>query len=301
MFAAVSLLVALSSGFQTPAFQADTAFSLLKAQCAFGPRVPGTEPHVKCRDLIKSQADKYCDSANLQPFTHTWSQDGESKPMWNVIGYQNWEKAKVRIALFTHWDTRPYATEERLAENRRKPILGANDGASGTAILMELMRAMKGKVPEDLGIAYVFVDGEDLGPDIDEMFLGAIAYSKAPSAPKPDYGILLDMVGDKDLAIPMEPNSYNWAPNLVRSFYQLANRVGLGSTFVADWGPEVMDDHFPLNQSGIPTMDLIDFRYPAWHTLRDTPENCSAKSLGKVGVMLELWLTQKPTWVYKPR
>ena len=126
--------------------------------------------------------------------------------MWNVIGYQNWEKAKTRVLLIAHWDTRPTADMEDTPDRQMRPIIGASDGASGVAVLLELMRVLKGANP-DLGIQYLFVDGEDLGPGLDEMFLGAEHYAKNLPLHKPQYGILLDMVGDKDLRITMEPNS----------------------------------------------------------------------------------------------
>jgi len=214
--------------------------------------------------------------------------------MSNIIGEQNWKDAKIRVLLLAHWDTRPTSDMDNNPANSRKPILGANDGASGVAVLLELMRVMKGRLPKDVGVMYLLTDGEDLGPDLDEMFLGARAFMKDLPKPKPDYGILLDMIGDKDLKVPMEPNSLRYAGTLVREFYLNAARAGLKSAFPMTYGPVIEDDHMPLNEGGIPTMDLIDFDYAAWHTQADTVDKCSAESLGKIGIALESWLLKSP-------
>jgi glutaminyl-peptide cyclotransferase len=237
---------------------------------------------------------KSCTNVRLQEFTHKWSKTGKDVKMWNIIGEQNWEKAKVRVLLMAHWDTRPYANEDPNPENREKPILGANDGASGVAVLLELMRVLKER-NSDVGIMYLMTDGEDLGPGIDEMFLGAEHFAKNLPNPKPEYGILLDMVGSKNAVIAIESNSYYYAKPLVQGFYRHAQSMGFGKTFPNRFGQAISDDHLALNAAGIPTMDLIDFEnLKHWHTVTDTPENCSAESLGIVGSALEMWLLKKP-------
>lgn len=263
-----------------------------------GPRVPNTEPHEKTRDRLVEEMKQHCENVRLQEFTHEWSRTGKAVKMANVIGEQNWANAKTRVVLVAHWDTRPSADQEYSEENRIKPIPGANDGASGVAILLELMRVSKTYANKDLGIMYVMVDGEDLGPGLDEMFLGARYFSQHLPERKPDYGILLDMVGDKDLKVPVEPNSYQMAKPLVVKFYQYARELGYESTFPNEYGPEILDDHLSMNEAGIPTMDLIDFDYRPWHTLGDTPDKCSPESLGKIGRMLEAWLARTPAFRY---
>ncbi len=213
--------------------------------------------------------------------------------MWNIIAEQNWEKAEIKVCLFAHWDTRPSADQELDEANQLKPIPGANDGASGVAVLVELARALKGKLPANVGVQYVLVDGEDLGPGLDEMFLGADYYAKQMTKGSANYGILLDMIGDKDLHVPKEPNSMRMAPTLVKELYLHAARVNLRDAFPSVIGPEILDDHLPLNEAGLPTIDLIDFDYAPWHTLGDTPDKCSAASLGKVGKLLETWLLRE--------
>jgi glutaminyl-peptide cyclotransferase len=283
---------------QTMGFDEAKSWTWLTKQCALGPRFPGAPAQVKCRDLIVEETKKHCVDVTLQPFSHTWSATRKSVNMWNVIGFQNWEKAETRVVLLAHWDTRPTANQEETAEGKKKPILGANDGASGVAVLLELMRNTK-SAPKNLGICYLFVDGEDLGPGLNEMFLGATFFSKNLPKPRPDYGILLDMIGDADLRVPVEPNSYQLAPDLTLALYRHAKSVGLEKTFPMEYGPTIMDDHLSLNDAGIPTVDLIDFDYEPWHTLHDTVDKCSPKSLGKVGKLLETWLMKSDTW--KPR
>jgi glutaminyl-peptide cyclotransferase len=279
-------------------FDKGVAWTWLTKQCDMGPRNTGSEAQLKCRDMILAEAKKQCDTAEIQPLTHTWSHTRKTLNLYNVIGYQNWEKASVRVVLMAHYDTRPTADQEEDPAKRAKPILGANDGASGVAVLLELMRHTKSANPQ-LGICYMFNDGEDLGPDLSEMFLGADYFSKNLPKPKPDYGILLDMIGDKDLRVPVEPQSYAYAKDLTLAVYRHAKTVGLEKTFPIEFGPTIEDDHIPMNKAGIPMLDLIDFDYEPWHTLRDTPDKCSPESLGKVGKLLETWVKQESPW--KPR
>ena len=241
---------------------------------------------------------KSCENVRLQELSHVWSENKKKVTMWNVIGEQNWEKATIRVLLLAHWDTRPYADQDPDEANRTKPITGANDGASGVAVLLELMRVMKDRLPKNVGVMYLMTDGEDLGPSLEEMFLGAVHFSKNLPKPAPDYGILLDMIGDKDLSVPVERNSFQFAPSLIRALYAHAKTVGLSKAFPNEFGGYIEDDHICLNQAGIPTIDFIDFTYEPWHTVRDTPDKCSAESLGKVGKMLETWLMKDPP--FKP-
>ena len=274
-------------------FDKSLAWASLVKQCDFGPRPPFLPSHQKCQDYIEAELKKTCDTVRLQPFTHKWSTTGSTVSMANVIGEQNWKEAKTRVLLIAHWDTRPTADQESDEESKKKPILGADDGASGVAVLIELSRVMKAANP-DLGIMYLMVDGEDLGPGIDEMFLGAVEFSKHLPDPKPDYGILLDMIGNKGVSVPIEPNSLQMAGTVVRSFYRFQQANQFAKTFPATMGPTIEDDHLSLNQAGVPTIDLIDFSYPSWHTLADTVDKCSADSLYQIGGALELWLTKNP-------
>ncbi|HSI72414.1 MAG TPA: M28 family peptidase, partial [Fimbriimonas sp.] len=213
------------------AFDENRSWLDLTKQLGYGVRAPGSVGHLKTRDYIADELKKTCENVRFQEFTHKWSRNGQTVKMWNVIGEQNWKKAKVRVLLLAHWDTRPTADQEWDRARAGRPILGANDGASGVAVLLELARVLKVSHPEDLGIMYLFTDGEDLGPGLDEMFLGAVHFSKNLPSPPPMYGILLDMIGDKDLVVPMEPNSRQYAPELMDAFYAHAEAIGLGKTF----------------------------------------------------------------------
>jgi hypothetical protein len=162
--------------------------------------------------------------------------------------------------------------------------------------MLELMRVLKQRAAP-VGVMYLMTDGEDLGPKDDEMFLGAIKFAREQPLPRPTYGILLDMLGDKDLEVPMEQNSVQAAPDLMKALYKHAKAVGLQDTFPAIQKYNILDDHLALNQiGGIPTIDLIDFDYPDWHKTTDTADKCSAESLGKVGKLLETWLQRLKPW-----
>lgn len=275
---------------QNPAtlFDRERAWKHLIAQCDFGPRPPGTEAHKKCRDYIVAEAKKHTDKVILQEFTHKWSKTGETLTMWNVVAEMNFGKPKT-VLLLAHWDTRPFADWDPDPAKRNQPILGANDGASGVAVLLELMRVFK-ENPPPVNVTFLFTDGEDLGPDLNEMFLGAKHFVTRVNPRDYWYGILLDMIGDKDLKIPKEPNSIYYARSLVDRFYRHAHEIGLGSTFPMTTQSPIEDDHIPLNLAGIPTMNLIDFDYEWWHTTHDTPDKCSPESLGKVGRAVESFL-----------
>lgn len=261
--------------------------------------MPGSAAHKKCRDYIYGEMQKSCTNARLQEFSHVWSQNQKSITMWNIIGDQNWKDATVRVVLFAHWDSRAEADQDRDVENRKLPIPGANDGASGVAVLLELARVLKDHLPPSVGVEYVMTDGEDLGPGEDEMYLGADLYANGiASMPKANYGILLDMIGQKDLVVPKEVNSIRYVNRLMSAFYDHAASVGLSSTFPSTVGEEIDDDHLPMIKAGLPTIDLIEFSgyAPYWHTLQDTPDKCSADSLGKVGKLLQTWLQKTPTF-----
>jgi glutaminyl-peptide cyclotransferase len=176
---------------------------------------------------------------------------------------------------------------------RATPVPGANDGASGTAVLLHLAELLAASAPP-MGVDLLFVDGEDYGPEIDDMFLGAIRYAeRLPAEGRPVYGVLLDMVGDADPLFPVEANSAEMAPIVVQKVWRAADRLGYDDYFPDGVGRRATDDHIFLNQAGLPTADVIDFVYGPgnayWHTPDDTPEHVSASTLGMVGeVVTEL-------------
>jgi glutaminyl-peptide cyclotransferase len=264
---------------ERPPFDAQRAFADLEKQVSFGPRVPGTRGHLQCRDWLLTELEKYADRVELQTFTRVVN--GKSLRMYNIFGIFN-ENAKKRVMLCAHWDTRPTADEELDPVNRKKPILGANDGASGVAVLLELARQFKVKRPE-VGVIIAFWDGEDYGPDVNNMLMGSRYFAKNMGKLRPTYGILLDMVGDKDLQIYKEGNSVYAAPQLVDKVWKMAGELGYRKYFPEAVKYTIIDDHVPLIEAGVPCIDLIDFDYPYWHTLQDTVDKCSPESLRVVG------------------
>jgi Zn-dependent M28 family amino/carboxypeptidase len=268
-----------------PEFNGAKAFAQLKAQTDFGPRNPNSNGHRKCLDYLLAELGKYTDNVTRQSFVHN-GYDNEVLKLANVFGSFN-EKSTDRILLLAHWDTRPRADEEKEGSKQTQPILGANDGASGVAVLLELARLFK-QTPPPNGVDILFVDGEDYGKphDQESYFLGSRYFMKTKSQNyEPRFAILLDMVGDKDLQIPMEQNSMTHAPEAVELIWSTAEKLGV-TQFVNVPGEQISDDHIPLNDGGVQTADIIDFQYPYWHTLQDTPDKCSAESLEAVGKVL---------------
>lgn len=270
-----------------PRFDGEAALALASRQVAFGPRVPGTEAHRAQASWMTARLDSLGAEVAVDSFTHVTTR-GDTLPLFNVLARFRPAEAR-RVLLLAHWDTRPTADEEADPALRATPIPGANDGASGTAVLLHLAALLAGS-PPPMGVDLLFVDGEDYGPGTDDMFLGAIRYAETlPDRDRPIYGVLLDLVGDADPSFPVEANSAELAPLVVRKVWRTAARLGYGDVFPERVGPRLGDDHLPLNQAGLPTVDVIDFDYPYWHTLQDTPERLSAATLEMVGeVVAEL-------------
>jgi len=305
--AALLLLCALAPGTAAapPAscFNGERAYAQLKSLCAMGPRVPGSPAARKAGDWLLQTLRGLGDEAWEQPFTHVvrkghpmakghpeWSTRG--LPMRNIVCRFK-PKAARRVLLAAHWDSRPFADMDPDRSKRQQPVPGANDAASGVVVLLELARCLKAKAPS-MGVDIVFFDGEDWGPQghLEEYFLGSKAYARSLGRPLPEAGILLDMVGDRNLSLPMEPFSLQAAPELVERLWNTAERLGFGHLFLRETGPAVQDDHLPLIQRGVPMVDIIDFDYPEWHTLRDTPAACSAASLDAVGKVVEAFVRE---------
>jgi glutaminyl-peptide cyclotransferase len=279
------------------AFDADAAMTYTRAQLAFGPRVPGTPAHVKAGDWIVAMMKQRADTVVEQRFTHRTA-DGKTLPLRNVLARFNPTAAR-RILYVTHWDTRPTADEDRVLGNRNTPIPGANDGAAGVGMFVALGDALK-KVPPTVGVDLLFVDGEDYGKNFDPPYTDVLLGSQyfANHLPSPDYrpmyGVLWDMIADKDLNIYQEARSVRAAPEVVSRVWQKAADLGYSKYFVTRAGQEVTDDHVPLLEKGLRVIDVIDIDYgppaadggadPSYHhTLQDTIDKISAKSLQIVG------------------
>lgn len=269
-----------------PAFDGDAAFELLKRQVAFGPRVPGMPGHAAQLEWMTSYLKERADTVMLQPFTHT-AANGRRLHMTNVFARFR-PDATARILVLAHWDTRPTADMDE--ERPHEPIDGANDGASGVAVLLQLADMMR-RTPPPIGVDVLLVDGEDYGPGENDMYLGAKYFAaNQPAGYPPLYGILLDMVADRNPMFPVEGNSSRLAPEVVERVYGVAEQLGLGAYFPRRVGPWVSDDHIPLNQAGIRTINIIDFDYGPgnryWHTHQDVVENTGPLGLELVGRVL---------------
>jgi len=269
----------------TPRFEGESAFAYLEKQTSFGPRTPNSSGHAECLDYLASTLRGTTPSVELQTFREN-GYKGESLVLTNVIARFRPEDGN-RILLCAHWDSRPRADQDPDPAKRTQAILGANDGASGVAVLLEIARLLK-ETPPPVGVDIVLFDGEDYGRegDLNYYFLGAkhFAYNKHADY-VPRFGILLDMIGDADLEIPREQNSILFAPDIVEKVWSAARSLGIWQ-FTDNIQPAVSDDHLVLNEVGIKTIDLIDFNYPYWHTTQDTPERCSAQSLEAVGTVI---------------
>jgi hypothetical protein len=284
-------LIFLGCQSNVPRFDENHAFSYLVAQCDFGPRNPGSDGYYACLDYLITELDQSANEIILQDFSYQERRYNKQYNLENIIARFN-PDSEFQTVISAHWDTRPWADQEDLRQDRDQPIIGANDGASGVAILLELAKIM-GENPPPIGVNLVFFDGEDLGvPGENETYCqGSRFFAKNLPIPRPDEAINLDMVGDKQLVLPIERYSLEYHPELVRHLWDRAKDMGLDA-FIGRVDYAIYDDHIPLNEiAGIPSIDLIDFKYPNsyanfWHTMNDIPENCSEESLGQVGALM---------------
>jgi len=267
-------------------FDGARAFTHLQAQCEFGPRVPGTDAHERCQAYLKRELSRWADEVREQKFrAEVQSGSIELTNLIAVFHPPTGDKPAATWAMVcAHWDSRPTADNETDPARRAQPIPGANDGASGAAVVLELARTLAAKRPP-VGVMLVLFDGEDYGPDVDHMLLGARHFAKEYRGPKIDWAVLLDMIGERDLRIPIEGYSQRMAPAVVKRIWNVARARG-SSVFVDRKSGYIGDDHLPLLRAGIPCIVLIDFDYPYWHTLADTPDKCAPESLQAVGDVL---------------
>ena len=274
---------------QAPAFDADSAYALLERQVAFGPRVPGTEGHAAQLAWMTSYLEARADTVIHQTFEHTYPDDYRAE-LTNVFARFR-PGAPDRVLLLAHWDTRPTADYESDPDLQDEPIPGANDGASGTAVLLQLADVLSRHSPP-IGVDILLTDGEDYAAD--HMYLGAEYFAaNPPPGYSPYYGILLDMVADLDPRFPQEGYSRRYAPEVVARVWRMAERLGYGHHFPDEHQIPITDDHVPLNEAGIRTVNIIDFDYGPgnvyWHTLEDDLENVGPLGLRVVGeVVAEL-------------
>ena len=276
-------------------FNGAQAYEYLKALCALGPRYSGSPGMTQQQQMLEEHFRKQGATVRRQTFAVRHPRDGSRVEMANLI--IQWRPERMeRVLLAAHYDTRPFPDRDPV--NPRGVFVGANDGASGVAVLMEL-GAQMATLPGKLGVDFVLFDGEELVYDDDDnYFIGSEFFSRDYAAERPAYkyrwAVLLDMVGDSNLQILQEQNSLRWPDSrpLVKSIWETAGRLKVRE-FIPRLGHEIRDDHLKLhNTAGIPACDLIDFDYPYWHTAADTPDKCSALSLAKVGWVVDEWLKQ---------
>ena len=284
-----------------PTFNADSAYLFIQKQVDFGPRVPNTPEHKACAEFLANELRRFGaevieQKANLRAF------DGTILEAINIIGSFNPENNN-RILLFAHWDSRPFADNDPNPENHRTAVLGANDGASGVGVLLEIARLI-GNNPPDIGIDIIFFDAEDYGQPMfdtgrrieDSWALGAQHWARNPHKPnyRARFGILLDMVGAKGATFLKEGFSMRYAPHIVEKVWAKARSLGYGDLFIDRKGGYITDDHLYVNQIiGIPSINIIDFDengfFEYWHTINDTMEHIDKGVLKAVGqVVLEV-------------
>ncbi|MBO4646203.1 MAG: M28 family peptidase [Bacteroidales bacterium] len=283
-----------------PAYSADSAFLFVKAQTDFGPRVPNTPAHKQCLEFLKQTLAEYCDTLYCQEFTAK-AYDGTELKSCNIIGSFAPEKTK-RIVLASHWDSRPFADHDAEEANRQKPIDGANDGASGVGVLLEVARQLSLKSPE-VGVDIVFFDAEDYGtpegvsaPEGEWWGLGSQYWSQKPHIPgyRALYGILLDMVGNANARFRHEGFSELYGRSVINKVWGTAGQLGYGDVFLNATSHPITDDHYYVNTlAGFPMIDIIhqeDYTgtgFPAtWHTLNDNIEHIDKNMLAIVGTTL---------------
>jgi len=239
-------------------------------------------------DWLASELATRADTVVVQQWRHVTSK-GHRLELRNILARFRPE-ATDRILFVAHWDTRPVADQDPDPAKRKLPIPGANDGASGVAVLLGVADALKGRPPA-LGVDLLFVDGEDYGDfaDSTESLIGSRYFALHLPGPgyAPLFAVVLDMVGDKDLELYYEGNSNGFAPEVVQRVWRTAERLGYGAVFIHGVRHTLTDDHVPLQQVGIHAIDLIDFDYGPnnsyWHTGEDTIDKISAQSLTIVG------------------
>ena len=284
---------------RVPVFNRDTAYYFVQRQVDFGHRHMGSPGHEACKDWIIAKLESYDVSVTTQEFTATLF-DGSSHPATNIIGKINPTNTN-RILLAAHWDSRQMAEKDPDASKRNDPILGADDGGSGVAVLLEMARTLQTH-PIDLGLDLVFFDAEDAGANgggrEETWCLGSQHYARNVPNPTPRYGILLDMVGSKGATFPQEGWSLQYAPNVVQDIWKLANSMGYGHYFVNTRVPGLVDDHLFVNQIGkIPMIDIINYANNSFgsyhHTHDDNMDIIDRRTLGVVGQVVLAYLARE--------
>lgn len=287
-----------ASGAEPTAPDAERAFGYLQQICEIGPRISGTEGMAQQQKLLSQHFTALKAQVAFQEWDTPHPVSGQPVRLKNMI--VSWHpESTERVLLCCHYDTRPKPDEEFLPRYRESPFIGANDGGSGVALLMELGHFMP-DLPVPQGVDFVFFDAEELIYKKPGKFcLGSEYFSTQYRDAPPPYryrcGVLLDMVGDKNLKIYKEVNSTRLAGFVTDSVWASAKATGVKEFVAKRYQDGIYDDHMPLNQiAAIPTCDVIDFDYPHWHRRNDLPAACSGDSLAKVATVMQHWLQNVP-------
>lgn len=283
-----------------PQFNADSAMTYAGTQVALGPRVPGSDAHRRCADWISARLN----AAGADTVVNQIATLNDGTPVRNIFGRFGIEKTR-RILLLAHYDTRPIADEDPDPANRTKPIDGANDGASGVAVLLETARLIGASTPAS-GVDILLVDVEDSGNagDDDSWARGSKYFADnmpyGTTEPMPVCAILLDMVGGRDARFSREMFSQQYASQIVNEVWRAAKDAGHADRFINSIGGAVNDDHLPLLKAGIPAIDIIETDNaqsgtfnPTWHTLADNMDNLDANTLQAVGETIITYIYNK--------
>ena len=293
-----------------PEFNADSAYAYCAAQCDFGPRTMNSEAHDRCADWIEQKFRQFGCEVQLQK-ADLKGYAGTTLKTRNIIARAN-PSATTRLLVCAHYDCRPWADNDPDSTNWRKPVMGANDGASGIAVMLELARLMQNDTTLAVGVDFVCFDAEDWGTpqwaDVsdngDSWALGAQYFAdNLPKSYDVRYGVLLDMVGGQGARFYQEGVSKQYAPAIVKKIWRAARKAGYGSTFPTSDGGMITDDHVPLNQkAGIPTIDIINYYPdcaqssfgPTWHTVIDDMNHIDPATLKAVGqTMVQVIYSEK--------
>ena len=285
-----------------PTFRGDSAYVFAAKQCEFGPRVMNSAAHDRCGEWIMQKFREFGLSVEAQD-AELKGWDGTMLRSRNIIARFRPEQT-TRILLCAHWDSRPWADNDPDEANWRKPVMAANDGASGVAVMLEVARAIQSDTTLQMGIDFVCFDAEDWGTprwadqadDADTWALGAQYWAEhLPSGYEARYGILLDMVGGQGTKFYQEGVSKQYASEIVNKVWRTAAQIGYGSFFPMKDGAVITDDHVPVNErAGIPGIDIIacfpdcpqSSFGPTWHTISDTMENIDVNVMKAVGQTL---------------
>ena len=282
----IGLLFGCSSGGEAALqFDGAMALSYVEAQMNFGNRIPNTEAHRRTGDWILAHLRSRADSVVIQEFDHVTA-DGDTLHLRNFIGKFRPDVAE-RILFVAHWDTRPIAENDTNLGRRRLPTPGANDGASGVAVLLGVADDLQ-REPPAFGVDLLFVDGEDYG-DFGvgrDVLLGSRFFAdNLPEGYEPLFAVVFDMVGDINLRVSQEGYSRDAAPEVVDRVWRTARDAGFGNVFRSVLGTGITDDHIPLQQAGIRAIDVIGWPYDHHHTTDDTLDKVSGRSLAIVGTV----------------